>query len=467
MRMKENKHAKYRRERDALGMVKVPSDAYYGSDTQRALETYSSISGMTLQDGFLMVYVRLKRCAARANMRTGRLERRKGAAIMKACGDVLGGKTGNRFLLDVFQAGAGTNTNMNVNEVIANRAIEILGGRKGEYSIIHPNDHVNMSQSTNDTMPTVIRVSSYLESEKLVASLVLLGKELSGKAAEFHGIVKIGRTHLQDAVPIRLGDEFGAYAAEVGHARKAVEVAMAGLLRVPIGGTAVGTGMNADREYKKYMLEEMRKEFGIGIKGSENVFADMQSRLAELDLSNALVESAVALGKIANDFRLLSSGPDAGFAELTLPAVHPGSSIMPGKINPSVAEMLNMVCFQVIGNGAAVREAAAAGQLELNVFMPVMAFDLLFSIRILANGSRVFAEKCVRGAKANKARITQYTQANASIATALTPYIGYSKAAEIAKLASKNGKSVKEVCVERGILDEKILDRILDPKESV
>jgi aspartate ammonia-lyase len=457
---------RYRVEKDFLGKVNVPSDAYYGSETERAVENFK-VSGMSLQQEFIMAYVLLKRCAAVANMKAGKLDAKKGNAIVKACDEILDGKLVEQFVVDVFQAGGGTSTNMNVNEVIANRAIEILRGKKGDYSIVHPNDHVNMSQSSNDTFPTAMKMASFVALKPLLSSLELLERELARKSKEFDGIIKTGRTHLQDAVPMRMGQEFKGYEGEVEHAIKTLKLSESQLLRIPIGGTAVGTEINSDAEYKRFMIQELSKEMHIHFEPSENMFADMQSRVSELELSNSLVETAVALGKIANDLRILTSGPNSGIAEIIIPAAQPGSSIMPGKVNPSIPEMLNMVCFQVIGNGTAVREAVSAGQLELNVFEPVMIFNLLFSMKILANGTRIFAEKCIRGIKPNKERIAEFLRMDTSIATALSPYIGYSKAAEIARIAYKEKKSVIDVCLERKILDKKTLERVLDPANSV
>lgn len=457
---------KYRIEKDVLGRVRVPNGAYYGSETQRAVENFR-VSGMGLQREFITAYVMLKRCAAIANMKTGELESRKGKAIVRACDEVLEGRLADQFVVDVFQAGGGTSTNMNVNEVIANRAIELLKGKRGDYSMVHPNDHVNMSQSSNDTFPTVMRISCLVALGPLLRSLELLGKELDAKSKEFRNIIKTGRTHLQDAVPMRLGQEFMGYGGEVKGALKAIRLSELRLMKLPIGGTAVGTGINADRRYKKFMISELSRAFKTEFKSSENIFADMQSRVSDLDLGNSLVEAAVALSKIANDFRILASGPNSGMNEIVLPAAQPGSSIMPGKINPSIPEMLNMVCFQVMGNGTAIREAVAAGQLELNVFEPVIIYNLLFSIRILANGTRIFAERCVRGIEPNRERIAEFVRTDTSIATALSPYIGYSKAAEIARMAYKKKKSVMEICLEMKILDRKTLKRILNPAKSV
>lgn len=456
----------YRTEKDVLGKVKVPSGAYYGSETARAVDNFR-VSGMHLQEEFIMAYVMLKRCAAIANFNAMKLDKKRKDAIVKACDFILKGNMMDQFVVDVFQAGGGTSTNMNVNEVIANKAIEILGGRKGEYAIVHPNDHVNMSQSSNDTFPTAMNISAYIAMDSLIRSMKELEKALDSKRLEFMKVIKPGRTHLQDAVPIRMGEEFKGYLGEVSNAIKVLEFSRMLLLGLPIGGTAVGTGLNAGKKYKENMIAEIRKAFKADFKLSSNIFTGMQSRMDELSLSDSLVEAAVALGKISNDIRLLSSGPNSGIAEILLPAVQPGSSIMPGKINPSIPEMMNMVCFQVIGNGTAVREAVSAGQLEINVFEPVIIFNILFSIKILANGTEIFARKTIAGIKADKAKTSKYLEMDPSIATALSPYIGYNKAAMIARKAFKEKRRVIDVCLDLGVLDRKTLEKILDPSRQV
>ncbi len=455
---------KTRREKDAMGYVEVDGDAYYGSETQRNLNIFR-ISGVKVNLELIHHYVRIKKCAAIANMRAGKLDRKRADAIVRACMRVASGELDNEFGLDVFQAGAGTSTNMNVNEVVANKAIEILGGKKGEYKVVHPNDHVNMSQSTNDTYPTAVNITCHsLVEKKLLPSMKSLERSLSGKAREFSGIVKIGRTHLQDAVPITLGNEFGAYAGAVSRCIRQLELASYGLLEVPIGGTAVGTGINAGRAYTAGMTKELAKEFGMGIRRPRSEFTDMSFRFEQLELANTLDECAVALTKIASDLRLLASGPRAGLAEISLPAVMPGSSIMPGKINPSMPEMLNMVCLQVMGNAYAVRNAVAGAQLELNVFTPVISYNLISSVEILTNAVEAFDGYCIKGIKANAVNIRMHLDMDIELATALNQYIGYAKAAEIANIAMKEGKSIKQVCLEKGVLDKKTLDRILNPR---
>ncbi len=457
----------YRTERDVLGSVRVDSGAYYGSETERARKNFA-VSGMTMYGDFIRAYAALKKAAARANVKLGALDKDKGSAIEKACTEVMAGKFPEQFVVDVFQAGAGTSTNMNLNEVIANLAIEWMHGRKGNYKLIHPNDHVNMSQSTNDTYHCAMRIATYQGiTKELLPALIALQRSLHKKSEGFSRRVKIGRTHLQDAVPIKLGEEFSGYEGIVAHSIEELENARGALLELPLGGTAVGTGINAPKGFTREAIAELNAITHAGFRPSKYVFADMQTERAELMAGNALKGLAIGLNKIANDLRLLSSGPRAGMSDITLPAVQPGSSIMPGKINPSMAEMLNMVCFQVMGNSSTIDEAANAGQLELNVFMPIIAFNLMFSLRILPNAIRAFNDRCVRGIKANDKEIDRHLEMNISLATALSPHIGYAKAAQIARIAYKQGKSVKQVCIERHVLDKAQLDRILDSKGLV
>ncbi len=458
---------KYRIEDDILGNVRVPADAYYGSETERAKENFQ-VSGLQLQKEFIYSYVILKKAAILANTRLGKLDARKSRAMARACDEILKGKLDGQFVLDAFQAGAGTSTNMNVNEVIANRAIELLGGKKGDYKRVHPNDDVNMAQSTNDTFHTATHIAAYTEIRgKLLPALSSLEKSLAGKEREFKNIVKIGRTHLQDAVPITLGQEFSGYKGALASAAEDLMLATNKLLEIPAGGTATGTGINAPRGFASAFVKELRKLTRVDFRQADNNFAVMQNQIAELAVGNALEEVAIVLNKVANDLRLLSSGPRAGFGELLLPEVQPGSSIMPGKINPSMPEMLNMVCFRVMGNSATVREAANAGQLELNVFMPIITFVLLYSIRILSSSIATFDKKCIRGIKVNAQRIRKSLSDDLGIATALSPYIGYAKAAQISRKAYREGKSVMQVCIELKILDKKKLEKALDPRNLV
>ncbi len=457
----------YRTERDALGSVKVPSEAYYGSETERAITNFK-ISGLKVYTEFIRAYIMIKRAAAVANMKSGKLDKKIQQSIIKACDILLKGSLADQFPIDVFQAGAGTNTNMNVNEVIANLALEIYGKKRGNYSTIHPNDHVNMSQSTNDTYHAAIHVASYLAiHEKLLPSLYKLSKTLESKSKAFNDIIMIGRTHLRDAVPIKLGQEYYGYSGAVSKSAEIILHESSRLLELPIGGTAVGTGINTTPRYKQNVIIELNRFSGKKFLASKNIFADMQNQIEELSIANALSSTAVTLGKIANDVRLESSGPVSGLNEISIPEVQPGSSIMPGKINPSVAEMLNMVCFQVIGNASVVREAASAGQFELNVFMPVISYNLLYSIKILTNAIDTFTDRCISGIRANTKSISNNLKRNLSIATALTPYIGYSKAAEIANEAYRKNISVKEACIKAKVLDEKTLDSLLDPSKYV
>ncbi len=453
----------YRIESDVLGKVKVPKEAYYGPETQRTINNFN-ISGTRVPIEIFHTYAMLKKAAAMANWKDGKLDNKRATAIARACDEVLSHKLDEEFQIDVFQAGAGTCTNMNVNEVVANKAIELLGGKKGEYSIVHPNDHVNMSQSTNDTMPSVARIAIYLAiRDCLLPSLKKLEKSLERKSVEFRNIVKVGRTHMQDAVPVTLEQEFSGYRWAVSNSMRMLSDAQKRLLSLPLGGTAVGNGINADRRYERFAIEELNRMTGERFRVSGNKFVVMQQRLEELGVSDALKEVATAINKIANDIRLLSSGPRSAIGEIALPEVMPGSSIMPGKINPSMAEMINMVCQKVIGSCTTVTEAANGGQLEINVYTPIIVYEILYSIRILSNGSSTFADRCISGITANRSKISKELDMDLSLATALNQYIGYSKASYIARRALRENKSVKQVCIELGVLDRKALDRILDP----
>jgi fumarate hydratase class II len=457
----------HRVERDSLGEVRVPAAAYYGAQTQRAIENFP-VSGRRLQPGFIKAQGIVKKAAAIANTGLGLLDKKKGEAIAKAAQEVIDGKLNDQFVVDVYQMGAGTSQNMNANEVIANRAIELLGGEKGDYSLVHPNDHVNMAQSTNDTIHAAMNIASLVGiAEKLLPALEELQAALGEKASEFRGVVKIGRTHLQDAVPITLGREFGAYAAAVEKAIKRVRNAAEALRELNIGGTAVGSGLNAHSEFSVLAIKEISSLTDQAFKQAGDYYEATQNTLAALELSSALRYLAIVLGKIADDLRFLSSGPRAGIGEITLPPVQPGSSIMPGKINPTMAEMLNMVCHQVIGNDAAIASACQKAQLELNVNMPVIAYNLLDSIEILANATKAFTEKCVKGIKANEERCRELAELSTALVTALSPRIGYMKAAELAKEAYLTGKKVKDVVVEKGILSREEAEELLDPMNLV
>jgi fumarate hydratase class II len=452
-----------RTEEDTLGKVRLPDSVYFGVQTKRAVDNFP-VSGYKLPRCFIKAQGIVKLAAARTNGSLGLLGRKPLMSIEKAALEVIRGMHDDHFVVDVYQAGAGTSQNMNANEVIANRAIEIMGGRKGDYSSIHPNDHINMAQSTNDTIPTSMYISATESvNGELIPALKILQNALVRKSKEFSLVVKSGRTHIQDAVPMSLGQEFGGYAEAVRNDIIRIQKAAVSLLSLPIGGNAVGTGINAHPRFKTYVIKEIRKLTGIKFRCSRNLFEGIQNVNPALELSASLRGTSVTLIKIANDIRLLSSGPRTGFAEIKLPAVQPGSSIMPGKVNPVMAEMLNMVCFQVIGNDTAIVYAAQASQLELNVMMPVIAYNLLFSLEILSNAVRIFAEKCVQGITADKRRCKEFAERSLALATALNPLIGYSSAAGISKEALRTGKTVRQIAVEKGILTEQEARRILDP----
>ncbi len=457
-------YKKTRIEKDTLGKVRLPANVYFGAQTKRAIDNFQ-ISGLSLQRQFIKAQGIVKLAAARANNGLGLLNRKIFRAIEKAVMEIIKGLHDNQFVVDVYQAGAGTSQNMNINEVIANRAIEVLGGKRGDYSLIHPNDHINLAQSTNDTIPSAMYISAFeMVRDNLTPALRSLHKELLRKSGEFNGIIKAGRTHMQDAVPISLGQEFSGYAEAVRIDLRRIQNASDALLYLPVGGNAVGTGINAHPGFQKYVIREIRKITGSKFRSSRNLFEGIQNVNPALELSASLRGVSVTLIKIANDIRLLSSGPRTGFAEIKLPAVQPGSSIMPGKVNPVMAEMLNMVCFQVMGNDTTIAYAAQASQLELNVMMPLIAHNLLFSLEILTNGINAFTVKCVRAIKADTKRCKEFAEATLALATALSPFIGYSSAAEVAKEAYKTGKTVKQIVIEKGILKEKDAKRLLDPK---
>ncbi len=450
-------------EKDSLGNLRVPEKVYYGIQTQRAVNNFK-ISGLRLPARFIKAQGIVKLAAARANRSLGLLDRKVAGAIEKAALEVINGRHDSHFVVDAYQAGAGTSQNMNANEVIANRAIEILGGKRGDYSLVNPNDHVNMAQSTNDTIPTSIYISALgALKDDLLPALKGLRDALSKKAEEFDMIVKAGRTHMQDAVPMTLGQEFSGYADAVGNDIERIRNASNALLYLPVGGNAIGTGINAHKSFRGAVIKEIRKITGIEFRSPLNYFESIQNVTPALEVSASLRGAAITLTKIANDIRLLSSGPRTGFAEIILPAVQPGSSIMPGKVNPVMAEMLNMVCYQVMGNDAAIAFAVQASQLELNVMKPLIAHNLLFSIEILSNGVDTFSKKCVKGIKADAKRCRELAESTLAIATALNPIIGYAAAAEVSKEAYRTGKTVKEVVIEKGILKKKEADRLLDP----
>jgi aspartate ammonia-lyase len=448
-------------ERDPLGEKAVPTTALYGIQTLRAAENFP-ISGLRPLPAFVDAVVWIKRSAALVHKQTGRLEARLADAIVQAADEVLGGQHRDQFIVDVYQAGAGTSHNMNCNEVLANRANEILGGTRGSYQPVHPNDHVNMAQSTNDVIPTAMRLAALATLPETLAALERLAGSLLAKGRQFDGIVKSGRTHLQDATPIRLGQEFSAYGHTVTrHTRKLSEAAQ-WLRELNIGGTAVGTGINAEREYAKLMVDHLRQISGLELEVGQDLVQLMQSMGDIVSLSGALRAYVLDLNKIANDIRLLASGPRTGLAEILLPPVQPGSSIMPGKVNPSIAEMVNQVCYQALGLDTTVALAAEAGQLELNVMMPVMAHNIVFALTIVGNASRVLAERCVDGIEADAAQCAYWLERSPALVTALAPRIGYAEAAKLAKEALATGLTVKELVLKKQILEGKELQEVLD-----
>ncbi len=452
----------YRIEKDSMGEVRVPCGAYYGAQTQRALENFR-VSGLRFPHSFVRAQAIIKRAAASANIAAKKLKPEIGQAIIKAAEEVIAGKFADQFVLDVFQAGAGTSQNMNMNEVLANRACEILGSPKGSTALVHPNDHVNMSQSTNDTIHVAIHIAAYDEIRKnLLPALGELQELLRIKSEAFDSVIKTGRTHLQDAVPVRLGQEFGAFAAMLAKAQVRIERAAESLLELCLGGTAVGTGLNAVPGYRKAAISSINEFTGYEFRPAENLFEAIQSFGAVLEVAGALRTLVVDLKKIADDLRLLGSGPRTGLAEIRLPAVQPGSSIMPGKVNPVMAEMLDMVCFHCLGLDQAIAAAAQAGQLELNVMMPIIAHDLLQEIEILSGGIRCFAERCISGIEANERICRLYAEKSPSVATILSPIIGYIQAAEIAKEALEKDLTVRELVRRKNLLSEEELDRLLD-----
>jgi aspartate ammonia-lyase len=452
-----------RKEIDPLGERQIPKDAYYGIQTLRATENFP-VSGLKAPLPIIEAYVLIKKAAALANMKVGWLDLRTGAAIVTACEEVFSGAFIDQFVVDVFQAGAGTSFNMNTNEVLANRALEILGKEKGDYKSVSPNDHVNMAQSTNDTYPTALHLSVLMSLPNLILALDDLADAFNGLAKKNADVIKSGRTHLQDAVPVTVGQEFGAYASAIVHCAEELRRRQENLYAVALGGTATGTGANTHPEYKRIVVAQLALISGYPLVAAENSFEALQSHRAAMSVSSGLKELALELIRIANDLRLLASGPTTGLNEITLPPVQPGSSIMPGKVNPVMAECLNMVAYQVVGNDTAVSMAVQAGQLELNVMTPAIAYNLLTSIQILTNYLPVFTEKCVRGITVNTKQCEQYLEKNPSLATLLAPKIGYLEAAKIAKQAQAENRTVKEVALEKGLLTHEEIEKIFSRK---
>ncbi len=452
----------YRVSHDSLGDVKVPRAALWGPQTQRAIENFP-ISGLRLPRRFIRAQGIIKWAAAQANKETHQLPDDVADAIMRAADEVIDGQWDSQFVVDVYQAGAGTSQNMNANEVIANRAQELLGSARGDVSRVHPNDHVNMAQSTNDTIHVAIHIAgAEAIHQELLPAIRTVEETLHQKAVEWMPIVKSGRTHLQDAVPMRLGQEVGGWVGALRYWRESLEHAVTHLYAIGLGGNAVGTGINAHPEYKQRAIQAVQAKTGLPFRLPDNMFTFIQNLDAVLEVSGVVRGLATAVSKIANDVRLLSSGPRTGLAELKLPAVQPGSSIMPGKVNPVMAEMMNMICYQVFGCDVTIQSAVSGAQLELNVMMPVIAFNFLHEVTILANGLRAFEERALRGMQADRERITSYVELSTAIATALNPHIGYDKAAQVAKTAYAEGKTVRQVVRELGLLDETQLAAALD-----
>ncbi len=456
-----------RTEMDSLGPVEVPAEAYWGAQTQRAVENFP-ISGLRMPRRFIRALVLIKKSCAQVNLELGLLKPQLAAAIIQACEEVAldPAKWETQFPIDVFQTGSATSTNMNANEVLANRASEILGGVRGSKKPVHPNDHVNQSQSSNDIIPTALHVAA-LDSlqNDLLPALRHLHAGLTLKAQEFDGIVKIGRTHMMDAVPLRLGQEFSGYASQVEHAIARAEASKANLAELALGGTAVGTGLNADPQFAPRVIEKIAKDLKLPFKQAPNLFEALAGRDAAVEAAGMLKTIACSLTKIANDVRLLGSGPRCGIGELLLPDLQPGSSIMPGKVNPVMPEMLTQVCAQVIGADAAITTGGLQGHFELNTFKPMIAFNLLFAMQILSNGSRAFNDKCIQGLKADPQRCAELVEQSLMLCTALAPKIGYDAAAKLAQQAYRDRKTVRQLAQEKNLLPQAELDQLLDVRQ--
>ena len=450
---------KFREDQDSLGKVKIPADAYYGAFTGRAIKQYH-VTGSKSHENLIKSFVMIKRSAAVANMRTKAIDTKRGNAIVLACDKILSGMHMDQFVVDMINSGAGTAFNMNSNEVISNVALEVMRKKKGQYEFLHPNDHVNMSQSSNDTYPTAMHVAILINLKDVVPAIDILIKSLSKKATQFSAFKKIGRTHLMDALPVTLGGEFRAYATAVTKARKVITDAQKELLYIALGGTAVGTGANTPKGYKKIVVSELGKIAKLPLKPEDDMQYGLQSRFAVVSLSGALRNLALEVGKISNDVRLMASGPIAGLGELGIPAVHAGSSIMPGKVNPSLAECMNMICFNIIGNDTAVACAAQSGQFELNVMLPGMLKCVLESTDMIKNFFPIFSANLIDGLTANRDKLRADIENSPVIVTLLTPKIGYLKSAELFKESLKTGKTIRELVVSKGLMDNKEIDSL-------
>ena len=459
--MTENE-MEFRVEKDSIGTKDVPENVYYGVQSLRAAENFH-ITGLNMHPEIINSLAYIKKAAAITNCEAGLLDKRRTQAIVQACDEILEGKFREDFIVDPIQGGAGTSLNMNANEVIANRAIEILGGKKGDYSVVNPNDHVNCGQSTNDVIPTAGKMTSLRLLKKLKKQLLRLHSALEQKADEFDGVIKMGRTQLQDAVPIRLGQEFKAYSVAILRDLNRMDKAMDEMRTLNMGGTAVGTGLNADESYLRRIVPNLSEISGMDLVQAYDLIDATQNLDSFVAVSGAVKECAVTLSKIANDLRLMSSGPRAGFGEINLPAKQNGSSIMPGKVNPVIPEVVNQVAFNAIGNDMTITMAAEAGQLELNAFEPIIFYCLFQSIDTIAYAVNTFVDNCVIGITANETRCRYFVENSVGIITAICPYVGYQKAAEIAKEAIKTGESVRKLIIEKGLLAKEQMDEIMDP----
>jgi fumarate hydratase class II len=458
---------KLRKEFDSIGSINVPGDKYWGASTQRS-NKFFNIGKILVNISIIKSIAIIKRSAALVHYKEKRINKKITTSIIKASEEVIERKLDKNFPLKVWQTGSGTQTNMNVNEVIANRAIEILGGKKGSKKPVHPNDHVNKSQSTNDVFPTAMHISVAKETiSKLLPNLKILEKELAKKSKEFKNIIKIGRTHLQDATPLSLGQEFSGYQVQLKKCIERIELALKEIYFLAQGGTAVGTGINSKKGFDKKIVKEIAKYTKIPFKPATNKFAELAAHDSIVNFSGTLNTCAVALMKISNDIRFLGSGPRAGYGELILPENEPGSSIMPGKVNPTQCEAVTMVCAQVIGNHTGITVAGSHGHFELNVFKPMIAHNILQSIDLISDSTKNFAIYCVKGIKANKKRIKEHLNNSLMLVTALAPHIGYDNAAKIAKTALKNGTTLKHETLKTGLVDEKNYERIVDPKKMI
>ena len=452
----------FRLESDSIGEKKVPKEAYYGVQSLRGAENFN-ITGLRLHKDFIISLAEIKKATAITNLEAGVLDKKVADAIVEACDDIIAGKLHEDFIVDPIQGGAGTSMNMNANEVIANRAIEILGGEKGDYSIVHPNDHVNNGQSTNDVIPTAGKMTALKLLPITLKELRRLYDALVEKSKEFNDVIKMGRTQMQDAVPVRLGQEFTAYSTVVKRDIERLERVEEELIVVNMGGTAIGTGVNADRKYFQNIVPNLSKICGLNLSQAEDLVGATQNLDGFVAVSGALKTCAVNLSKISNDLRLMSSGPRTGFGEINLPSKQNGSSIMPGKVNPVIPEVMSQVAFNIIGNDMTITMAAEAGQLELNAFEPVIFYNLFQSIETLGRGVNTFVDNCIVGITANKERCKELVENSVGIVTSLCPHVGYKKAASIAKTAIKTGASVRKLILDEGILNERELNEILDP----